>query len=443
MMNSTNPPAGTIRAALRHRDFRALLAGQAVSQFGDFLYNVALITLVYQRTGSATWAGVTSAARVVPLLVAGPIGGIVADRFDRRRVLVSCDLARLLLMLALALVAAWHLPVVLAPVLAALATTAAAPSIPSVAGVTSRLVPDADLPGANAARSVFTAAAVILGPGLGGVLLLVSPTLAFVINAATFAVSVACVLAVRADDAFTVTRPANGAARTGLPVPGLLRDFAEGAVALRRHPAAVRLLGADMACSFVLGTESVLFVLVTRSAGLGLNGYAFMFAALGVGGMAGTTLASRAARLPYRRVLIAALSAVGLSVAGVAVLRWAAAILIVVAVGGAASLLVEITMNTSLQRILPRDVFGRAYGLAVPASIGVIGAGSLLAPVLETGLGQTGALLVCAAAVLAYAAFLALTTRHPAPAAQLRSPARGHDSDATVQSAGPGCVRSA
>jgi hypothetical protein len=229
----------------------------------------------------------------------------------------------------------------------------------------------------------------------------------------------------------------------GLPALGLLRDFADGAVALRSHPAAVRLLGADMACSFVLGMESVLFVLVARSAGLGMNGYAFMFAALGAGGMAGTTLAGQAARLPYRRVLIAALSAVGLSVAGVAVLRWAAAILIVVAIGGAAALLVEITMNTSLQRMLPRDVFGRAYGLAVPASIGVIGAGSLLAPVLDSALGRTGALLACAAAVLAYTAFLALSTRHPAPAAQLRSPAGDHGTGAAAQSAGPACVRSA
>lgn len=66
-------------------------------------------------------------------------------------------------------------PFVLAPVLAALATAASAPSLPSVAGVTPRLVPDPDLPGANAARSVFTAIAIVLGPGLGGVLLLVSP----------------------------------------------------------------------------------------------------------------------------------------------------------------------------------------------------------------------------------------------------------------------------
>ncbi|HET9079806.1 MAG TPA: MFS transporter [Trebonia sp.] len=431
-MNSANRTEGTIRAALRHRDFRVLLAGQGLSQVGDFLYNVALIALVYQRTGSALWAGVTSAARIVPMLVAGPFGGIVADRFSRRRVMVACDLTRLALMLALALVAAWHLPVVLAPVLAALATAAAAPSLPAAAGVTPRLVPDADLPGANAARSVFTAAAVILGPGLGGVLLLVSPALAFVINAATFGVSAACVLAVRVGGAFTVTRAASAAARPGPAGPGLLRDLADGAAALRGHPAAVRLLGADMACSFVLGTESVLFVLVARSAGLGLNGYAFMFAALGVGGLVGTALASRAARLSQRRVLVAALSAVGLSVAGVAVVHWAAALLAVAAVGGGAALLVEIMMSTGLQRMLPREVFGRAFGLAAPASIGFIGVGSLLAPVLESALGLTGALLACAAAVLGYTAFLALTSPRRAPVAPSATPAGDRDPESAL-----------
>src|SRR6266567_3310200 len=169
-MNVKNSPEGTIRGALRYPAFRALLAGLAVSQAGDWLYNIALVTLVYQRTGSAMWAGVTTAARIVPMVVLGPFGGIVADRFDRRRVMVACDLIRLALMLALALVAAANLPVVLAPVLA---TAAATPYLPSVAATTPRLVAGADLPGANAARAAaVTGAGIIAGPALGGVLLL-------------------------------------------------------------------------------------------------------------------------------------------------------------------------------------------------------------------------------------------------------------------------------
>ena len=114
-MNMRTRTQGTIRAALRYPAFRSLLAGLAVSQIGDWLYNLALVTLVYQRTGSALWAGVATAARVVPMVVLGPVGGAIADRFDRRRVMIACDLIRLVLMLALALVAAARLPVAARP----------------------------------------------------------------------------------------------------------------------------------------------------------------------------------------------------------------------------------------------------------------------------------------------------------------------------------------
>ncbi|HYX61538.1 MAG TPA: MFS transporter, partial [Streptosporangiaceae bacterium] len=97
-MNLTNAPSGTIRSALRYPDFRWLLSALAVSQIGDWLYNLALVVLVYDRTHSALWAGVTTAARVVPVVVLGPLGGVLADRFDRRRIMIVCDLARMGLM---------------------------------------------------------------------------------------------------------------------------------------------------------------------------------------------------------------------------------------------------------------------------------------------------------------------------------------------------------
>src|SRR5258705_9381902 len=170
-MNTKNAPSGTIRSALRYPDFRWLLSALAVSQIGDWLYNLALVVLVYDRTHSALWAGVTTAARVVPVVVLGPLGGVLADRFDRRRIMIACDLTRMGFMVLLAAVAAFRLPIVLAPVIAAAATAAAAPYLPCVAAVTPRVVDDADLPGANAARFAVTGAGIVLGPALGGVLL--------------------------------------------------------------------------------------------------------------------------------------------------------------------------------------------------------------------------------------------------------------------------------
>src|SRR4051812_16371662 len=164
-----------MRSALGPPSFRRLLVGLAVSQAGDWLYNVALLAFVYERTHSAGWLAVTTTARVVPIVVLGPLGGVVADRFDRRRTMVVSDLLRMALMLGLALVAAAGLPVVLAPVLAGLATVAAAPSPPSTAATTPRLVPDADLPGANALRSAVGMGAVAAGPVVGSVVLLLGP----------------------------------------------------------------------------------------------------------------------------------------------------------------------------------------------------------------------------------------------------------------------------
>src|SRR4051812_50223279 len=91
-----------MRAALRSRPFRRLLTALAVSQAGDWLYNVALLAFVYERTDSPAWVAATTAVRVVPVVLLGPLGGVLADRYDRRRVMVGSDTVRALCMLGLA-----------------------------------------------------------------------------------------------------------------------------------------------------------------------------------------------------------------------------------------------------------------------------------------------------------------------------------------------------
>src|SRR4029078_566996 len=90
-----------------------LLAGLAVARAGDWLYNVALLAFVYERTHSAGWVAATTAVRVLPIVVLGPLGGVLADRFDRQKVMVASDLVRVLCMLGLTAVALTDLPVVL------------------------------------------------------------------------------------------------------------------------------------------------------------------------------------------------------------------------------------------------------------------------------------------------------------------------------------------
>lgn len=417
-MNTRTAPSGTLRAALRYPSFRWLLGSLAVSQIGDWMYNLALVVLVYDRTHSPAWAGVTTAARIVPIVVLGPLGGIVAGRFDRRRIMIVCDVARMVLMGLLAAIAAARLPVVLAPVVAAAATAAAAPYLPCVSAVTPRMVDGADLPGANAARSAVGGLGILAGPAVGGLLLLLgSPALAFALNALTFGFSVLAVLAIRDRTALRSVRS------PGRPA-GLLRELASGAAALRGHPEALRLVGADIMCSTLYGTQTVLLLLVARRVGLGVGGYGYLFAGIGAGGLLGTALAGRAAR--FRQpgyVLAAALGAVGLPMPLLAVTRWPAVAIALVAVTGIGAMLVEILTETCLQRVLDEEMFSRAYGLALPASIAGIVAGSLIAPLLAGMLGTPGALVAVGCALLGYSLLLLRNDRGVTGAAAQRQPA--------------------
>jgi MFS family permease len=411
-MSIRNAPSGTIRAALHHRGFRWLLAGMAVSQLGDWLYNLALVVLVYERTHSPMWAGITTAARIVPFVVVGPLGGVIADRFDRRRVMIACDLARMGLMLLLAVVAAARLPIVLAPLIAALATAAATPYLPSASAVTPRVVPDADLPGANAARTATVGLGIVAGPALGGLLLLLgSPGLAFAVNGLTFGFSALCVPAIGGAAIFrTAQQPG--------PRAGLLSGLAAGTAALRANPAALRVVGADVMSSILYGSQTVLLLAVARRLGMGAGGYGYLFASMGVGGLIGTGLAGRAARCPHPRyVLAAALVALGLPLPLLAVIGWPALAVAVVAFCGAGAMLIEVTMETCLQRTMDEEVFGRAYGLAIPASLGGILVGSLIGPALSGVVGTSGALVITGCAVICYAAVvLRKADGAPAPA---------------------------
>ena len=293
----------------------------------------------------------------------------------------------------------------LAPIVAAAATVAAAPYLPCVSAVTPRMVDDADLPGANAARSAVGGLGILAGPAVGGLLLLLgSPALAFGLNGLTFGFSVLAVLAIRDRAAFRSVRPGQ-VARLFSPA-ALLSEMASGAAALRARPEALRLVGADIMCSVLYGAQTVLLLVVASRVGLGAGGYGYLFAGIGAGGCSPPPWPPAARFRHPRYVLAAALAAAGLPMPLLAVTRWPAVAIALVAVTGIGAMLVEILTETCLQRVLDEEMFGRAYGLALPASIAGIVAGSLIAPLLAGTFGTQGALAVVGCALLGYALLL-------------------------------------
>ncbi|MCW2781823.1 MAG: transporter [Marmoricola sp.] len=396
---------GSMRAALANPAFRRLVIALTTSQAGDWLYNVALLAFVYERTHSAAWLSATTAIRVLPIVLLGPLGGVVADRFDRRRTMIVCDLVRAGLMLTLVLVAVLELPTILAPVVAGLATAASAPYPPCTAASVPRLVPDEDLAAANAVRAVVGPLCIVLGPALGALLLLAGPvSLIFAVNAGTFVVSAVVVASLHAGAPF---RPSRRTQRSHL-----LAEMAEGAGALWCNRFALRLVSADLVCSFLYGVETVALVLVSSRLGLSDQGYGLLLAAAGAGGVLGSVLAPRVARAgATSRVIAVMLVVAAVPLALMPLMPSLPGVLLLAALMGAASMLVEVSTETVLQRTLDDAVFGRAYGFAFPASIAGIAIGAAVAAPLIAWWGLVDAMLLVGVTAVGYAIVLCLPGR--------------------------------
>jgi MFS family permease len=212
-------PAAPFRVALRERNLRLLLAGLAISQAGDWLYNLALLVFVYDRTHSSTWVGLTTGARIVPFVLLGPLGGILADRLQRRTLMIGSDVVRAATMAMLAVVAIAEAPIVLAPILAALCTAAGLVYLQSVQAVLPRIASGDQLPAANAARVSLTHICVIAGPLFGALLLLLgSPAIAFALNGVTFMAGCAVIAALPREALRLPTATVAAQARAGLLV---------------------------------------------------------------------------------------------------------------------------------------------------------------------------------------------------------------------------------
>jgi hypothetical protein len=267
-----------------------------------------------------------------------------------------------------------------------------------VAACTPQLVDDADLPAANAARAAITPTCIVVGPALGAVLLLLGPpSLAFALNGLTFVASALLVASIPAGPAF---RPSTAREDGDAKAVTVLADLRAGATALIGQPAACRLVAADIACSVAYGAQTVLLLLLAQRLGLGAHGYGYLLGAAGLGGVLGAALVGRLGAVAQRPpVLIAALLCVAVPMPLLALSAGIAPALVLVLVGGAGAVVVEVLAETGLQRSLPEDVLGRAYGFAFPAAIGGIVLGSLAAPLLVTLAGIDGALGILGAAV--------------------------------------------
>lgn len=380
------------RGLLSNGPLVRLLGGEFVSSVGDWLYLVALLIVVYQVSADPLLLGIVGAARILPYVFLSIPAGIVADRFERRLVLLVTDVARGAIMLAIAWLVAVDGPLAAIVALAVLATCFSCFFGPTIGAYLPSLVRDeAELGPANSAWSTLDNLAFVIGPAIAGLLIAVSGlSVAFLLNAISFGL-VAIVL-------WRLPPEARNAGKDREAVADVAEGTRKNGPTVSLGPSALPLAGlavVDTVAGFVFGGLGVLTViLAVKQLGSDEASTGFLNAAVGVGGILGALSAGAFVVRPgLRGPLILGSLGLAAGVAGLGLTRSLGPALVAIAIASAGSLLTEVVSTTIFQRIIPDEIRGRALGTIATISTLAYAAGSLVMPVAAGALGITPVLV--------------------------------------------------
>ncbi|MFH8802631.1 MFS transporter [Streptomyces sp. NPDC017936] len=373
---------------LRHARFRRVWCGQAASAVGDGVTLVALPGAVLAHH-STTDLGLVLGAQSLALVAAALVGGVLADRFRRAGVMAAADLVRLATAVCFALGAARG-PLPVALLLATVTGFAAGVFTPAFGALIPELVPEEDLPKANALRSITVRTGQVLGPSLGGLLLAAGTAdTAFWADAGTFAAS--AVTLVGAGGA----RPARAAGAT------LLRQAREGFAAVReRRWVLTIIVQGTLQLLLVMAPVAVLLPVILQERGQ-FTAYGPLVALQALGSVAGgMAIAAWSPRSPGTVAVLA----LGL-LAGQLVCLLAGAPLVplgasVIATGFGYAVF-NVAWASALQRAIPAGMLGRVFAIDTLGTYGLQPAGLALAPVAASAFGNGPVLWVGLAALTA------------------------------------------
>lgn len=382
--------------ALRHRDFRLYVAGQVISVTGTWVQSLALSWLVYRLTHSTLLMGTVGFSAQIPVLLLGPVGGLVADRFPRRRIVIlmqSLMMAQASVLAVLTYTGAIQVWMIVA--LALVMGTLNAFEIPARQALYVHMVGKDDLANAIALNSMTFNAARVVGPSLGGLFVAAfGEALCFLINAVSYLAVVGCFLVMRT--------PEPGRSAPPSPLEHLRSGFryAWNHRPVRALLILTALMNFGSAPPLALGPMFADAIFHRGAQGLGL-----ILGVFGLGAVVGTlALANETSteKLPG----IISVNALGVAV-GLLTYAWAPVfpvILVAAAVGGFCTMRQLAATNGLIQTIIDDDYRGRIMALYSMMVIGMLPLGNLAAGAVAEHVGVRwavciGGLLVLAAAV--------------------------------------------
>lgn len=349
------------RAALRSRNFRLLWIAQGASLTGDSLTWLALILTINRLTGSTTMIATLSVVLALPQLVLGLFAGVMADRWDRRRTMIASDLLRAAIVLGFLLVRnpgdLWLLYL-----LGLLHVTVSVFFSPARAALTPALVAPDALLGANSLLQTTQVVSGLAGTALAGVLvpLAKSGWPAFVLDAASFLVSAACVAGMSASAGVPNAGPATDV-KAEPARRGVLRELRDGLYLVFRTGALLAVLLAFGIASLGTGAVGVLFVpFLVNTLHLPAASVAAAKGAQVVGLLLGGAWAARAGAARSSAALVGGgLAGIGLATVLLGASPGLAAVLASLLLLGLCATPMQSATNALLQRRTPNEMLGR------------------------------------------------------------------------------------
>lgn len=411
---------------LRRRDFALVWSAALVSNIGTWLQTIAVGVLVTELTGQARWTGLVAAAAFVPIGVLSPVGGAIADRVDRRRLLLWTTVGETVAAVLLAVVVGTGHATPLAVTLLVFAGGCmTALGFPAYQAILPDLVDREDLLGASSLSMAQYNLGRIVGPALAGLVLVVgSYTWAFALNAVSYGAVMVALLMVRLRGPAPA---AEGPAR-------LWARIVAGARGARAEPGCWAAIVAIAVTALLLSPFIALIPAVTvKLFGGGEGATSLLVGAQGLGAVAGAlSLASLARRYGHHRVVVTGLLVLPFLLAAYAVAPTLAAAAVVLVAVGAGYVGVLSGLGTIVQLRAPEALRARILSLYMVA----LGTVYPLGAVLQGALGDRwGLRVVTAGAAAVYLAVLVVTgLARPDLVAALDDLPRigGHDVDPQV-----------
>ncbi|TAJ20590.1 MAG: MFS transporter [Dehalococcoidia bacterium] len=377
--------------SLRHRNYRLIWIGTLFSSSGQWIQQTSLGWLTYDMTGSAFLLGAVNGFRSLPLLVLGPVGGVAADRYDKKKLMLTTQMFMVAISVVFAtLIVTGHVHVWHIFAFTLLSGVGWAFNMPVRQSIVPNLVPREDMMNAMALNSAAFNVTRIVGPTLAGIMIAkMGPGENFFVQSAMY-IGVSITIVQLALPKFQTAT--NRSMRGGL---------AEGAKYVWHHPTLrTQMTMALVPVVIALPYVSLLPIVAKENLGKGAGGFGVLMSAPGIGAVASTLLLATLGDIQRKGLLLmAAIFAFGITLmafaASVSIVNSYPLAIVLLVVAGACQMVFMTTNQTVMQLTTPDEFRGRVMGIFM-LNQGLLPLGSLFGGTLaqftnaQTALGVMG-----------------------------------------------------